>query len=128
MRLTLLRRLFLFAFCGLRRRLGSVSLARLCGHVAFRLLAVLERFRLGVEHRLGGGGRSSGFLFRLGPAYGDIFATGNARCFIFAAGDRHGDRYFDFRMESQRHLVLTDRLDRCIEHDLRTANIGAASL
>ena len=93
-----------------RRRLG-VGFIALC--LCFR-----------IEHCFRGGSSSGRILFSLRPPHCHIFATRNALRFVSAARDRDGDGNFDFRVKRQRHLVLPDRLDRRIEHDLRTADLG----
>ena len=81
-----------------------------------------------VEHGFRGRSSSGRILFSLRSPHCHIFATRNALRFVSAARDRDGDGNFDFRVKRQWHLVLPDRLDRCIEHDLRTVNFGAIGL
>jgi len=82
--------------------------------------------RLGfrVEHGFCCCSGSGRFLFSLRTPHGHIFATRNTLRFVSAARDRDGDGNLDFGVKRQRHLVLSDRLDWRIEHDLRTADLG----
>ena len=57
-------------------------------------------------------------LLRVIGVIGVILAAGNACGFLFIARDDDGNGAFDFGVQRDRHFVLTDRLDRCIERDL----------
>src|SRR5262249_36657874 len=119
---------------------GRSSVFRLLLPLAFgclgrRLVGVRFRFvrcrgfllSLGsrLEHRLRGCGCSGGFFFSFRACHSHVFAARNPLGLVGAPRNRNSDRHLDLRMKRERHLVLANRLDRCIEHDLRAADLGA---
>ena len=109
-----------FAFWGFGRRLAGFRSCRLCGHGAFRFLATAASLRsLRLEHGFRSGSCRSSFLFRLCAPDRHVLTTRDAWASSALRATVTVIATSTSGMQRQRHLILADRLDRRVEHDLR---------